>query len=928
VAADLHNERARRLVLTSTGLAVLALALAAAPTFLTSLRQPGLIANARTASSWGLAAVAAIVVGFAFRRASRHTEGPLRLRRFWKRLTPAPYLLAGALAASAASTFTLPQAKLAATVLFAATVLNVCIAVGLLPATPRAGYDWLTFSLDSATVLVAAALFVWHFSLRVLLHGPGPSATSLAIVGVTCAVSVFVVVRVGLAWAGPVDQLAMALLGFGVLAGVLAGALTTLPYLHGHTTILQISTPAAAILWTVAAKRQLSVIPGRHHRKHSAHRPFSLLPYSGAVAVGALLLYAGPSSSREGRIIVTSAVVLVTLILTRQLAAFYENARLLRQLDASAQETRNHERRFRSMVQQASDIIVITSPSGEVSYASPALRQLIGAELEDAEPLQLGPYFHPDDRESVDQQSRQVAAVPGSVATFRARLADANGDYRWLEIVSTNLLTDPSVRGIVSNARDITDMLHYQQQLAHQATHDELTKLPNRALMLERLERALAPRGTDVNASNVSVALVDLDDFKAFNDRLGHPVGDGLLIGLGKILASCVGPFDTVARLGGDEFAMILPGAQQDKAIATVNAVITALETPMIVDGYELLVGASIGLAHGHAGEDPSELLRRADVALYAAKDHGKGRYAAYDLELDRRSVQHAELGAELRQAIGNGDQLRLVYQPIVTLPDGHITGVEALIRWHHPRRGIISPVEFIPVAERTGLIVPLGRWILREAAAQAATWANDPMAAPITMSVNVSARQLREPGFPEELAAVLAETGLDPARFTVEVTETAVFDSDAGLAALKGVHELGVRVALDDFGTGHSSLGLLRSCPVDILKVDKSFVDGVTGTAEQAAIVISLIQITTTMRLLAVAEGVETAEQADTLYRLGYRLAQGFHFARPTDPGEITQLLVRTAAQDAMAQRDAIADEAYPDYLSGDPRDARHRAA
>jgi EAL domain-containing protein (putative c-di-GMP-specific phosphodiesterase class I) len=323
---------------------------------------------------------------------------------------------------------------------------------------------------------------------------------------------------------------------------------------------------------------------------------------------------------------------------------------------------------------------------------------------------------------------------------------------------------------------------------------------------------------------------------------------------------------------------------------------VAALDVPVHADGYDLLVQASIGLVHGAAGDEAAELLRRADVALYAAKDGGKARYATYEPAFDVRSAESAQLGAELRQAIDAGDQLHLVYQPIVTLPDRQVSGVEALIRWTHPQRGLVSPGEFIPIAERTGLIVPLGRWILREACWQAVSWASDPGTNPITVSVNVSARQLREPGFPDDVAAVLSETGLDPRSLTVEVTETAVFESDTAVDALRRISELGVRVALDDFGTGHSSLGLLRSCPVDVLKVDKSFIDGVTGSAEQAAIAISLIQITSTMGLAAVAEGVETEEQAAVLHDLGYRLAQGFHFARPAPPDEIHRLLLTPA--------------------------------
>jgi len=625
--------------------------------------------------------------------------------------------------------------------------------------------------------------------------------------------------------------------------------------------------------------------PAEKRWRHAARRPFNLTPYVAAVIVSGLLLAAGDNAADQA--VARGTVVFFGLILVRHIAAAYEHARLLRRVDAGMQELRHHERRFRSMVKHAADIILLTDTRGRVRYASPALRLLVGMPEDDREVL-TEHYIHPEDLAVVAHHQARVAAVPAGVVTFRTRIVNANGSWRWLEVVSTNLLADPSVRGIVSNARDITDTLRYQEQLAHQASHDELTDLPNRSLLLERTRRCL-PANSDRRAG---VALVDLDDFKAINDRLGHDVGDALLITIGDLLTRCVGPRDTVARLGGDEFAVLLADASPEDANAALDRIMVALETPVDVASYPLLVQASIGLANGCAGDAPSELLRRADVALYAAKELGKGRHATYHPDLDQRSVEHAAIGAELRRALDANDQLVLHYQPIVELPHGRVSGVEALVRWQHPERGLVPPNDFIPIAERTGLIVPVGRWILREACAQAARWSADPRTADLTVAVNVSARQLREPGFPLEVATVLAETGIDPARLTVEATETAVFDSDAAVQALREVRELGVLIALDDFGTGHSSLGLLHSCPVDILKVDKSFVDEVAGTAEQAAIAISLIQITNTLRLKAVAEGVETAAQARILHRLGYRYAQGFYFSRPMPAERVVDLL------------------------------------
>jgi EAL domain-containing protein (putative c-di-GMP-specific phosphodiesterase class I) len=319
--------------------------------------------------------------------------------------------------------------------------------------------------------------------------------------------------------------------------------------------------------------------------------------------------------------------------------------------------------------------------------------------------------------------------------------------------------------------------------------------------------------------------------------------------------------------------------------------IIAALTESVTAGNHDLLIQASIGLADNDTGSDADDLLRRADIAMYAAKELGKNRYVHYDSDLDARAVEHAQLAAELSHALER-DELRLLYQPVVDLPTGRVVGVEALVRWHHARDGVVSPVRFIPVAERTGLIVPLGEWILRTACQQAADWYRRyGDEAPARMSVNVSARQLLEPGFPQTVASVLAETALPPDRLTVEITETAVFGGGRAVEAVAAIHALGVAIALDDFGTGHSSLGLLRTCPVDVLKVDKSFVDGVTGTVEQEAIVTSIIEIAQALGLRAIAEGVETGAQADRLHTLGYRLAQGFHFAKPLGSAEVESL-------------------------------------
>jgi diguanylate cyclase len=426
------------------------------------------------------------------------------------------------------------------------------------------------------------------------------------------------------------------------------------------------------------------------------------------------------------------------------------------------------------------------------------------------------------------------------------------------------------------NARLLDDLAARQQELAHQAAHDSLTGLPNRTVLTAEITEALA-----AGTCGVAVAMIDLDDFKAINDDLGHAVGDALLVAVGRRIADQLPAGSMVARLGGDEYALLL----LDGHAGTLAAVAAQLRLPVHADGHDLVVEASIGVAPARTADSAEDLLRRADVAMYEAKVQGKGRHVVYDQAMDLRTAEQSRLAADLRAAL-DGNQLHLLYQPIVAMPDGALFGVEALVRWTHPERGPIGPAQFIPAAERTGLIVPLGAWILEEACKQAVRWRDElGDAAPRTVTVNVSARQLREAGFAEEVDAVLRRTGLPANVLTVEVTETAVFDGGIALDELRAIADLGVAIALDDFGTGHSSLSLLRTCPADILKVDKSFVDDVTEDGQSAVVVAALIHMCEGVGLRAVAEGVEAAEQAAELYRRGYRYAQGYYYSRPIPP-------------------------------------------
>ncbi|GAA1634250.1 putative bifunctional diguanylate cyclase/phosphodiesterase [Actinoplanes couchii] len=430
-----------------------------------------------------------------------------------------------------------------------------------------------------------------------------------------------------------------------------------------------------------------------------------------------------------------------------------------------------------------------------------------------------------------------------------------------------------------------------EARLRHEATHDRLTGLANRALFRQALETALA-------TGPVTVLLADLDEFKTVNESLGDDAGDGLLVAFAQVLRETAGPGAEVARLAGDEFAVLLPGGSPGTTGEEVAGRISAA-TAMPISAQRLLVRFSAGLDTVPRGAEVGQVLRRADAALYVAKERGGGNWARYADGMERPVSAHVRLGGDLRRALDDGE-FTLLYQPLVALADRRIVGVEALVRWEHPERGTVPPIDFIPAAERTGLIVPLGRWVLRETCRQAAAWlAEFGPDALDKVSPNVSVRQLHDPDFVADVAAALADTGLPATRLALELTESAVLRGHHVSQVLHEIHAMGVRLALDDFGTGESSLSLLRSFPAAIVKLDKSFVDHIEddepGTPEadaRQAVARAVVQLAGALGLDTVAEGIENQEQADRLFKLGYTVGQGYHLARPMPADRITELL------------------------------------
>jgi diguanylate cyclase (GGDEF)-like protein/PAS domain S-box-containing protein len=752
-----------------------------------------------------------------------------------------------------------------------------------LPLGTRSRGSRLALWLDLGTVVLASAVFLWYFVMRnfdVATDTPTAAASvALMVAGLT---GVFVVTKVALTGTATLDRRGLMLLAAALATGGLGSAFTPL---LDHAGIVYVDTglivvPVCVLLIALGAR--LQAVGGGRGAADRARRRFSTLPYVAVAATDGLLLATVHGGRPADRLIVAiGAVALTVLVVIRQLSAFRENDRLLTRLDAGLLELRRHEQRFRSLVQNSTDVVSIMGPDGRLSYISPAVRAVLGREPEELIGVDNEGLMHPDDLPMMAERLAGIAGTPGGTVTVQMRLRHADATWRWFEMTSANQLHDPAVGGIVNNGRDITESRQFQERLSYEASHDVLTGLANRALFGERIARSV---GNPTPGHRMSVILVDLDDFKTVNDTLGHAVGDALLVAVAGWMRDNVRGTDVVARLGGDEFAILLEDLSAAGVEEVVNRITAAMREPVLAEGHVLTVRASFGIVDGGTGDDAGDLLRQADIAMYEAKERGEGSFKRYRPGMEARGAERNRIAAELRTALAE-DQLRLHYQPVVTLPAGSLSGVEALIRWQHPDRGLLSPGDFIPAAEATGLIVSVGRWVLREACRQTAAWhARFGDHAPATVSVNVSARQLQDARFAAEVAGALRDSGLPAHRLTIEITESTAVGGGSTAETLGRLRELGVRLSLDDFGTGQSTLSLLAECPVDQIKLDRSFAP-VPGPD---IIATAVLQLARALGVEAVAEGVETPEQADHLRSLGYEQAQGFHFARPMAPGDI----------------------------------------
>ncbi|MFQ1001843.1 putative bifunctional diguanylate cyclase/phosphodiesterase [Modestobacter sp. SSW1-42] len=747
--------------------------------------------------------------------------------------------------------------------------------------------------LDSAAVLVAALLLVWQASIGTTLADDSLPLSSKVVLA---AYPVLDVLALGLVVRAVVLRARLDLQALLLAVGAAAWAASDLGWLLLASADevddwLSAGWLAGALALSAAVRAPWPTRPEQpatdavigHWRITCAFLPL-LVP--GVVEFDAWLT-GGDVHPLPGLL---ASVLLTALVVVRA-------QRLLADAARSRADVRSLARRYETLALNSSDAMAVVDPTGVLTTDSASLAELLGQPGEAGRSLPVLLSSLGIDPADVHAVLARATAVPGEPIELELRGGHPTGGVVWLGGRAVDLRTDPDVEGVAVNLYDITGRKLAEAELAHQAFYDGLTGLANRALFLDHTEQALRRAGRSGHPP--IVLCLDLDGFKDVNDSLGHLAGDELLCTIARRLLGTVRSADTVARLGGDEFAVLLDDTRGGVPLASALAerLLEVIGEPVELGGHRVRVAASIGIVAAEADATPLSMFRDADIAMYRAKAAGRAQWVVFDPGMRATALQRIELARELAGALSAG-QLRLVYQPVVDLQTECVVGFEALLRWQHPTLGAIGPDRFVPLAEDAGSIVPIGRWVLAEATRTAARWQRaHPSGTPLSMAVNVSARQLADGTLLADVAEAVVSSGITPSSLVLEVTETAlVTDPDAVAEQLLALRALGVRLALDDFGTGYSSLSYLRQFPVDVLKIDRSFVDLLDGSAEDAAIVHGLVQLGRTLQLEVVAEGVETVAQRDRLRAERCQLAQGWLFAPALETDEAERLLLSRA--------------------------------
>src|SRR5664280_546071 len=695
-----------------------------------------------------------------------------------------------------------------------------------------------------------------------------------------------------------VARLPLALIGAALVAlAVSDSAFAYLTQLGNYATDNPVDAGwvAGYLMLLLAALKPYRSAVGVEQR---GQRERTLLPYIPVlIALGLIVVRTAKGGVLDG-FLLWNALAVFFIVVVRQVLTLRENRSLTHDLEIKVEERtrelQSSERRFRSLIRNASDVVCIIEHDAAVSYVSASIERMFGWDPDALKNGSLLDILHTDDAPRmlafIDSTAGQQNGHP-LIAEFRLR--NVSEDWRDVEVFGTNLLEDEAVRGLVLNIRDISERKTFEAELEHQAFHDPLTCLPNRVLFRDRVKHALAGQLRD--GGWLAVLFLDIDDFKNVNDSLGHTVGDKVLQEVARRLDACKRGVDTAARMGGDEFGVLVRGFQSEADVVEVaERVMGALSASVFVDGRQISIRPSIGIAFGsdeaRACLDADELLRDADVAMYMAKEQGQGGYQIFQPEMHSRALARLELKADLERAL-EADEFTLRYQPIMDLARADLAGMEALVRWQHPSRGVVPPLDFIPLVEDTGQIVPLGHHVLTQACKWVANMQQAcPREPPLWVSVNVSAFQLEREEFVDEVRGALEDAASAHSGLLLELTERMMMkDTELTIRRMEALRALGVRLAIDDFGTGYLSLNYMRQLPVDILKIDRSFLaDPSPEVAEMTAAIVQLAEI---FKLQVITEGIETEVQLKLLQEVHCAFGQGFHFAKPLCEDEVLSM-------------------------------------
>ena len=741
----------------------------------------------------------------------------------------------------------------------------------------------LASTIDAAIITAAVATAVGVLAIRPALTDPTTDLPGLLpLVAHPGGHLVLLVAVIGLAMvASRLTTIRLLLAGGGTLiASSLVVTVLAVRGVHTPTSLAGLGPMVAAVLLALAVAH-----PSAHdlaHQQPPARTADS--PWRIVLLAPALLLLPATALviAHDGREVVVAVVTggLVLLLIAR-LALLLRDLQHSRAHELHEEQRRGH-RRLEAVVRHTSDALLVLGDDDRITYATPSATPVFGADPSDWTSTQLLARFHPEDRDLTHRLLLESLVQDGDrPVRFESRLHDEAGGERHVEVVAVDRTRDPDVRGTVLTVRDTTDRVELERRLRHLAFHDVLTGLANREVLQDRLVQALGRAAR--HQRPVAVLLCDLDDFKHVNDTHGHAIGDQLLSVIAERLRDAARATDTVARLGGDEFAILCEDLHGHRdAIEIARRVLAVTEEPVEIEGRQLRAGVSIGIAVDDGQRSGQDLLRDADIALYEAKDDGKQQWSVHRRRMTERAHARLQLASDLARAVELG-QIEVAFQPIIALPEGRITGVESLARWEHPDRGWIPPSEFIPLAEETGQIIPLGDIVIRTALKTLRGWLDHDERLDLRIGANVSARQVRDPDLPARMAEWLAEYEIEPARLVLELTESVMLDeADDAIEVMQRLRELGLRFAVDDFGTGYSSLAYLRRLPVDIVKTDRAFVRELGRDAASADLVRAVIEMARSLRLDVVAEGVEHREQRDLLMEMGCGFAQGYFFSRP----------------------------------------------